>query len=44
VAYGSTPLAFSFDALGQPSVGQTVQVGGVGNAITVENATGYVHE
>lgn len=44
VAYGNTPAAFSFDALWQPSVGQTVQVSGVANSIAVEATTGYVHE
>lgn len=46
------PAAFSFDGLGQPVNGigvalgaaQCIQVGSAANAITVEAATGYVHE
>jgi MSHA pilin protein MshC len=51
VAYASTPAAFNFDGLGQPitsagaAVGkQTIQVTGAAQSITVETATGYVHE
>jgi MSHA pilin protein MshC len=51
VAYASTPTAFNFDGLGQPitnlgaAVGkQTIQVTGAAQSITVETATGYVHE
>jgi MSHA pilin protein MshC len=53
VAYASTPTpsAFNFDGLGQPidsagaAVGkQTIQVAGAAQTITVETATGYVHE
>ena len=48
----ATPAAFSFDGLGQPVDGsgvalgsaQCVQVGNATNSITVEAATGYVHE
>lgn len=48
----ATPAAFSFDGLGQPVNGsgvalataQCIQVGNAVNAITVEAATGYVHE
>ena len=48
----ATPAAFSFDGLGQPVDGsgvalgsaQCVQVGNAANSITVEAATGYVHE
>lgn len=34
---------FSFNALGQPSAGQTFQVSGLSDSITVEAETGYVH-
>lgn len=44
VSYSSLPTAISFDALGQPTATQTLQVQGVGRSITVEAGTGYVHE
>jgi len=51
VSYVSTPTSFNFDGLGQPltTAGaqqptQTFQVSGASRAITVETATGYVHE
>lgn len=52
VAYSATPTALNFNGLGQPTTSagvaltsaRTIQVVGVGNAITVEAATGYVHE
>lgn len=44
VTYSSFPASVSFDALGQPAATQTIQVQGVGRAITVEAGTGYVHE
>lgn len=52
VAFSGTPLSFNFDALGQPvqtSTGaaaatQTLQVANVSPSITIEAATGYVHE
>lgn len=34
---------FNFDALGRPSVAQSITVSGYTNAITVEAETGYVH-
>lgn len=37
------PAAFSFDALGRPSAGQSLTVTGE-TAITVEAETGYVHQ
>lgn len=40
---GTTPTPFQFNALGQASVGQTIQVTGVTGSITVEQETGYVH-
>ncbi|MDH5204616.1 MAG: prepilin-type N-terminal cleavage/methylation domain-containing protein [Hylemonella sp.] len=48
VAYVTQPTDFSFNGLGQPSVPQSLQVAGAGVAtgqiITVEAATGYVHD
>lgn len=44
VSYSGLPTAISFDALGQSSAAQTIQVQGVGRSITVEAGTGYVHE
>lgn len=51
VQYGTVPDSFNFDGLGQPitSAGaaqatQTFQVTGASQFITVETATGYVHE
>ena len=41
---GSAPSAFSFDALGQPSAAQVIQVANVTASITVEAVTGYVHD
>lgn len=40
--YSPVPASFSFNALGQPSVGQTITLVGVGS-VTVEAETGYVH-
>lgn len=52
VAYTAPPTSFNFNGLGQPiaSLGgaakatQTLQVSGVDRSITIETATGYVHE
>ena len=41
-AYFPVPANFSFNALGQPSLAQTITITGVG-AVTVEAETGYVH-
>jgi MSHA pilin protein MshC len=44
---GIPPASFNFDGLGQPinpATGQTFQVLGASNSITVEPGTGYVHE
>lgn len=42
------PMTFSFDGLGQPSIGQSLDVisgsSALGKPITVEAVTGYVHE
>ncbi len=42
-AFVGTPTNFQFDALGKPSAGQTLQVSGLTQTITVEAETGYVH-
>lgn len=48
IAYSALPSNFYFDGLGQPSVGQTLQVANTGTpmavTITVEPGTGYVHD
>jgi MSHA pilin protein MshC len=53
VTYTSTLTDFYFDGLGQPittagagaaALTQTIQVANVAKSITVETATGYVHE
>ncbi|OGS90377.1 MAG: hypothetical protein A2Z95_03195 [Gallionellales bacterium GWA2_60_18] len=43
ITFASTPSDFSFDALGKPSAGQTVNVAGATGSITIEAETGYVH-
>ncbi len=44
IAFSPTPANFSFDGLGRPSVGQTINVIGDGTrSFTVEAETGYVH-
>lgn len=43
VAFDPVPTDFQFSALGQATIGQTIQVSGVSNAITIEQETGYVH-
>lgn len=37
------PANFSFNSLGQSSIGQTIQVTGAPNVIIIEQETGYVH-
>ena len=44
VQYSSVPSTVVFDGLGQPASGQTIQVVGAANQITIESVTGYVHE
>ena len=53
ISFSTLPTAFYFDGLGQPITvagtgaaqgTQTFQVSGVSKSITVETATGYVHE
>ena len=44
VQFSTVPTAFSFDALGQPTVAQAIQVVNVTPSITVEAVTGFVHE
>ena len=43
VTFSTTPMNFQFNALGQASLGQTIQVAGAAGSITVEMDTGYVH-
>ena len=43
VAFSVVPSNFRFNATGQASVGQTLQVSGETATITVEQETGYVH-
>ncbi|MFA6986494.1 MAG: type II secretion system protein [Arenimonas sp.] len=43
VAYTASPSNFQFNATGQASLGQTLQVSGEADTITVEQETGYVH-
>lgn len=43
VAFSVLPSNFRFNATGQASVGQILQVSGESNTITVEQDTGYVH-
>ena len=43
VKFSPVPGAMSFDPLGKPSAGATIQVNGFSPAITVEAETGYVH-
>ena len=43
VTYTASPSNFVFNGAGQASLGQTLQVSGVSNTITVEQDTGYVH-
>ncbi|WP_161984204.1 prepilin-type N-terminal cleavage/methylation domain-containing protein [Sulfuriferula plumbiphila] len=43
VSFTGTPIPFQFNALGQASSGQTMQVTGATGSITVEQDTGYVH-
>ena len=44
VVYATTPTAVTFDALGQPGAGQTIQVLGAAQQIVIEAVTGYVHQ
>lgn len=43
IAFGALPTNFSFDALGRPSINQTITIVGATNPIIVEAETGYVH-
>lgn len=43
VTFTGTPAPFQFNALGQASIGQTMQVNGASGSIIVEQDTGYVH-
>ena len=44
VVYATTPTAVTFDALGQPGAGQTIQVLGAAQQLVIEAVTGYVHQ
>lgn len=44
VVFGSVPVNFNFNALGTPSLAQTIGIAGATNSITVEAETGYVHQ
>lgn len=44
VQYAAVPAVVVVDGLGQPGAGQTIQVAGTGRTITVEAATGYIHD
>jgi len=43
VTYTAAPSDFLFNATGQASLGQTLQVSGATDSITIEQETGYVH-
>lgn len=43
ITFLALPADFSFNALGRPSVGQTLGVNGSANQIIIEAETGYVH-
>lgn len=43
INYSATPANFQFDALGRPSLGQTINVTGSPLNIVVTPETGYVH-
>ena len=45
ITFAATPEAFSFNALGKPSIAtQTISINGAANSITIEAETGYVHQ
>ena len=44
ITFAAVPTNFSFNALGSPSVTQTINITGVTNGITIEAETGYVHQ
>ena len=44
VQYTATPATVVIDGLGQPAAGQTIQVSGAAQTITIEAVTGYVHD
>lgn len=51
VTYAATPATLNFDSLGQPTSGgvaltvpRTLQVNTTGKTVTVEAATGYIHD
>lgn len=44
ITYATTPINFSYNALGQASSGQTIAVTGATGNIIIEQDTGYVHD
>ncbi len=42
--YAALPAVIVIDGLGQPAVGQMIQVVGVGKQVTLESTTGFVHD
>ncbi len=44
INYTAVPAGFNFDALGQPSITQTLSISDLTQTITIEAETGYVHE
>jgi len=44
IIFTAVPADFSFNALGSPSVSQTINITSVTNAIIIEAETGYVHQ
>lgn len=43
ITFTVAPVNFGFDALGRPSLAQTINIAGATNPIVVEAETGYVH-
>jgi len=43
IAFAALPADFSYNGQGSPTAGQTINVTGVTNGITIEAETGYVH-
>ncbi len=43
IAFSTVPTNFYFNALGSPSLSQTISVNGAASSFTIEPETGYVH-
>lgn len=43
ITFAALPADFSFNALGSPSVAQTINITGAANGVVIEAETGYVH-